>query len=154
MPISLMSARLFENAFRTGDFTGWPDWIMMDDGAFTTSLMLSVVGTERNCYSVVVKTAEVASLVRTVQFAFHILQQRRRRLGRERGYHVPGQLLHLGGENESDIHILLIPFFGPAAFRAAGRAEGGPPHVSAPALTKSLCQPTGKMSIAFSVHNA
>ena len=61
MPISLMSARLFENAFRTGDFTGWPDWIMMDDGAFTTSLMLSVVGTERNCYSVVVKTDDPGS---------------------------------------------------------------------------------------------
>lgn len=61
MPISLMSARLFENAFRTGDFTGWPDWIMMDDGAFTTSLMLSVVGTERNCYSVVVKTDDLGS---------------------------------------------------------------------------------------------
>lgn len=61
MPISLMSARLFENAFRTGDFTGWPDWIRMDDGMFTTSLMLSVVGTERNCYSVIVKTDDPGS---------------------------------------------------------------------------------------------
>lgn len=61
MPLSLMSARLFENAFRTGDFTGWPDWVQLDDGTFCTTLMLSVTGTERNCYSVLVKTRDVGS---------------------------------------------------------------------------------------------
>ena len=60
--------------------------------------------------SSVIETAEVTSLVRTVQFAFHILQKCRRCFGREGSDHISGQLVHLGGENESDIHILLIPF--------------------------------------------
>ena len=53
---------------------------------------------------IVVKTAEVAPLVRLVQLAFHIPEQRVRSLGRERGDHVPGQLRRLGGENEPDFH--------------------------------------------------
>ena len=53
---------------------------------------------------VIVKTAEVTSLVWLVQLAFHIPEKGRRRLGGERGNYVPGQLVPLGGENEPDFH--------------------------------------------------
>ena len=53
---------------------------------------------------VVVKTAEVTSLVRLVQLAFHILKESRRRLRGKRGDHVPGQLVPFRGKNEPDFH--------------------------------------------------
>ena len=53
---------------------------------------------------IVVKTAEVASLVRLVQLAFHVPKQRRRRLGREGAHHVAGELVPFGGKNEPDLH--------------------------------------------------
>ena len=55
---------------------------------------------------IVVKTAEVTSLVRSVQLAFQILQQGGRRLGWKRGDHVPRQLSGLRGENEPDIQLI------------------------------------------------
>ena len=76
MPISLMSSRLFDHAFRTGDFTGWPDWTELDDGTLCTTMMLSIQGTERNCYSVIAKTREMETA--RVMFLLNVEQMNER----------------------------------------------------------------------------
>ena len=89
---------------------------------------------------VIVKTAEVASLVRLVQLAFHILKEGRRRLGGERGHHVPGQLVPFRGKNEPDFHGY-TPFAccGESALRGMGEQTGGRlDSPRAPALTASI----------------
>ena len=57
MTVSLMAARLLSNAYYHKDYTGWPDWVRMDDGVWMTQLFLSV-SRRRMVYSVVVKARD------------------------------------------------------------------------------------------------
>ena len=57
MTVSLMAARLLSNAYYHKDYTGWPDWVRMDDGVWMTQLFLSV-SKRRMVYSVVVKARD------------------------------------------------------------------------------------------------
>lgn len=61
MPVSIMSSQLFMNAFNTGDFTGWPEFVRFDDGTQGSILPLSVKGTTRNVYSIIAKSDDPES---------------------------------------------------------------------------------------------
>ena len=61
MPVSIMSSQLFMNAFNTGDFTGWPEFMRFDDGTQGSILPLSVKGTTRNVYSIIAKSDDPES---------------------------------------------------------------------------------------------
>ena len=68
-----------------------------------------------NKCSVVVETAEVASLVWMIQLEFHRFQKSGRRFGRKCGQNIPFQLLDFLRKYESDIH-----FFTPLLSISAG----------------------------------
>ena len=55
MAISLASAMLFMNAIDKANFTGWPDWQGMDDGTYSSMMMLSANGVHYR-YSVIART--------------------------------------------------------------------------------------------------
>lgn len=55
--MSVTAARLLVSAFKEGDFTGWPDFVRMDDGVWMTQLYLSV-SRRRMVYSVVAKAQD------------------------------------------------------------------------------------------------
>lgn len=57
MTVSVSAARLFADAFKRGDFTGWPDFVRMDDGQYMTQLMLSV-SRRKVVYSVMARTRD------------------------------------------------------------------------------------------------
>ena len=55
MAVSLASSMLFMNAIEKANFTGWPDWQGMDDGSFSSMMMLSANGIHYR-YSVIART--------------------------------------------------------------------------------------------------
>ena len=57
MTVSLMAARLLVSAFKEGDFTGWPDFVKMDDGVMMSQMFLSV-SKRRMVYSVLAKAQD------------------------------------------------------------------------------------------------
>lgn len=60
MTVSVTAARLLAEAFRRGDFTGWPDFVRMDDGQYMSQLMLSV-SKRKIIYSVIARTQDPKS---------------------------------------------------------------------------------------------
>lgn len=62
MTVSVTAARLLSEAFRRGDFTGWPDFVRMDDGQYMSQLMLSV-SKRKIIYSVIARTQDPKSHV-------------------------------------------------------------------------------------------
>ena len=62
MTVSVTAARLLAEAFRRGDFTGWPDFVRMDDGQWMSQLMLSV-SRRKVIYSVIARTQDPRSHV-------------------------------------------------------------------------------------------
>ena len=60
MTVSVTAARLLSEAFRRGDFTGWPDFVRMDDGQYMSQLMLSV-SKRKIIYSVIARTQDPES---------------------------------------------------------------------------------------------
>ena len=57
MAISLMAARLFENAFKNLDFTGWPEFVNYGDTS-AARMMLSTDKKDMNMYSIIVNSRE------------------------------------------------------------------------------------------------
>ena len=57
MTVSLTASKLLVSAFKEGDFTGWPDFVRMDDGVWMTQMFLSV-SKRRMCYSVLAKAQD------------------------------------------------------------------------------------------------
>ena len=55
MAVSLASSMLFMNAIEKANFTGWPDWQGMDDGSFSSMMMLSANGVHDAVYQTISK---------------------------------------------------------------------------------------------------
>lgn len=55
MAVSLASSMLFMNAIEKANFTGWPDWQGMDDGSYSSMMMLSANGVHYR-YSIIART--------------------------------------------------------------------------------------------------